>query len=127
MWLAGWMIPLGYLLAAAFPLQKKAGLHVVFIGGFALLTLSVGLHVLLAHGGQARLVGGRPWQVPAFATLLALAVVGRAMVDVHPAYFRHWLTLSASAFLLATIFWATLAIPGVWSVLDRNPAPDGHS
>jgi len=35
-WLTAWLIPAGYVLAALFPFEKKAGLHVVFIGGFAL-------------------------------------------------------------------------------------------
>src|SRR6185436_15690429 len=50
MWIAAWSLPLGYFLAALFPLQYKAGLHVTFIGGFALLAMSVGAHVILGHG-----------------------------------------------------------------------------
>ncbi|MFQ5767128.1 MAG: NnrS family protein, partial [Acidobacteriota bacterium] len=69
-WLSAWMIPAGYLLAALFPAQKKAGLHLVFIGGFALLALSVGVHVVLAHGGYRRLLSGRPWQVPVYGGFL---------------------------------------------------------
>ena len=80
-WVAAWLIPLGYVAAAVFPVQKKAGLHVVFIGGFALMALSVGLHVTLAHGGYERLLRGRPWQVPVYGTLMLLATVGRALVD----------------------------------------------
>ena len=49
-WLSAWAIPAGYLGAAAEPWAAQAGLHVVFIGGFALMALSVGIHVSLAHG-----------------------------------------------------------------------------
>lgn len=122
-WLAAWMIPLGYVLAGVFPMQKKAGLHVVFIGGFALLTLSVGLHVLLAHGGHERLVRGRPWQVPAFAGLLLVSLVSRWMVDLRPEWFQQWLAISASTFLLATVVWASLALPRLWNAAGSGSAP----
>src|SRR4029450_11771560 len=79
-WLSAWMIPAGYILASLFPLQVKAGLHVVFIGGFALMALSVGLHVTLAHGGYTRLVSARPWQVPGDGGVLVAAVGRRGRV-----------------------------------------------
>jgi hypothetical protein len=110
-WLAGWMLPAGYVLAFLFPEQKKAGFHVVFIGGFALLALSVALHVTLAHGGQRDLLAGRPWQVPMFGSLLLGAMVLRALVDFDPARFFLWLSSSAALFLAATLFWAWLAVP----------------
>jgi len=113
-WLSGWMIPSGYLLAALFPWAKKAGLHVVFIGGFALMALSVGLHVTLAHGGHKRLLGGRPWQVPFYGGLLLLAVVFRALVDFDGRRFFPWLAASSGVFLLASICWAILVIPRLW-------------
>jgi uncharacterized protein involved in response to NO len=113
-WLSAWMIPLGYVVAALFPESRKAGLHVVFIGGFALMAFSVGLHVTLAHGGHKQLVQGRPWQVPLFGGLLLLAVVFRALVDFDARRFFPWLTVSSGAFLLASVFWAALAIPRMW-------------
>jgi uncharacterized protein involved in response to NO len=118
-WLSAWMIPAGYTLAALFPLQMKAGLHVVFIGGFALMALSVGLHVTLAHGGYTRLVSGRPWQVPGFGGLLVAATVLRALCDFDPARFFLWLGAASAAFLLATIVWGSLLVPR----LLRAPRP----
>jgi uncharacterized protein involved in response to NO len=112
-WLSGWMLPLGYLLAAAFPFQKKAGLHVTFVGGFALMAFSVGLHVILAHGGHREVVFGKPWQVPLFGGLMLLAASGRALVDFDQARFFVWIGASAAAFLAATLFWALLALPRV--------------
>lgn len=113
-WLSAWMLPLGYALVALFPEQKKAGLHVVFIGGFAMLMLSVGLHITLAHGGYQALLRGRPWQVPLFGGLLLAAMVLRGLMDFDPDRFFLWLTLAAGAFLWATIFWIGLALPRMW-------------
>ena len=113
-WLSAWMIPLGYTLAALFPAQKKAGLHVVFIGGFAMLALSVGLHVTLAHGGHQALARGRPWQVPLYGGLLILSGLLRALVDFDAPRFFTWLVASAGTFLVATLLWAGLVLPRMW-------------
>lgn len=113
-WLSAWIIPLGYTLAALFPAQKKAGLHVVFIGGFAMMALSVGLHVTLAHGGHQTLARGRPWQVPLCGGFLLVSVVLRTLVDFDSPRFFPWLATSAGAFLIATLFWAGLALPRMW-------------
>ena len=119
-WLSAWMIPAGYALAALFPLRMKAGLHVVFIGGFAMMALSVGMHVTLAHGGYARLVAGRLWQVPVCGSLLVVAMALRALCDFDPERFFLWLGAAAASFLLATIVWGSLLLPR----LMRKPRSD---
>jgi uncharacterized protein involved in response to NO len=113
-WLSAWMLPLGYALAALFPEHKKAGLHVAFIGGLAMMSLSVGLHITLAHGGYERLVRGRAWQVPIFGALLVAAAVFRALMDFDAPRFFVWLAMAAGAFLVASLLWATLALPRMW-------------
>ena len=113
-WLSAWMLPVGYLLAALMPAQKKAGLHIVFIGGFALMALSVGLHVVLAHGGHEREVHGRPWQVPIYGGLLLAAVVLRALMDFDAPRFFLRMTAASACFLAATLLWCGLALPRIW-------------
>jgi uncharacterized protein involved in response to NO len=110
-WLSAWMIPAGYVVAALFPDQKKAGLHVMFIGGFALMAFAVGLHVSLVHGGAERLARGHPWQVPVFGALLILSMLCRGAADFDRQRFFLWIGLAAAAFLVATLFWLTLALP----------------
>jgi uncharacterized protein involved in response to NO len=119
LWLSAWMLPLGYTLAALFPAQKKAGLHVAFIGGLAMMALSVGLHVGLAHGGHERLVRGRPWQVPFYGALLLVSALLRGLMDFDPERFFTWMAVSAGAFLLGTLFWAGLALPRMWRDAGR--------
>ena len=118
-WISAWMIPAGYTLAALFPLEVKAGLHVVFIGGFALMAFSVGLHVTLAHGGYQREVKGRPWQVAVYGALFLSAMILRAAADFdRPRYFV-WLASAAALFLAGTIIWGMLVLPK----LLRAPGP----
>ncbi len=111
-WLSAWAIPVGYLVAAAVPAHPQVGLHVVFITGFALMALSVGLHVSLAHGGRPDLVHGRPWQVPVFGLLILLAVVFRGLAASSPHQQNLWLGSAATMFLTATVVWFTLAAKG---------------
>jgi uncharacterized protein involved in response to NO len=107
-WLSAWMVPAGYFWAALYPLQHKAGLHIVFIGGFALMCFAVGTHVSLAHGGYQRLVRGHPWQVRAYGTLLLAAMVVRLFVDADRQHFLKWVGVSSFLFLTASLAWGWL-------------------
>jgi uncharacterized protein involved in response to NO len=111
--IAVWCIPAGNALVALFPEYRQAGLHVLFIGGFALLTLVVSAHVALTHGGRAELLRGRPWPAVAMVALLALALAARILVVVDQTRFYLWLGIAASAFLAATVAWAMLFTKGL--------------
>jgi uncharacterized protein involved in response to NO len=112
-WLAGWLLPLGYLVAAVDPELKSAALHVSFIGAFALMGLSVSLHVAISHGGHPERLARSPWPVWAMAVLLLGALVFRLLVGTDPAHLKPWLASAASCFLLATIAWSSLVLPAL--------------
>ncbi len=122
-WLSAWMIPVGYLMAALYPEQKFAGLHMVFIGGFALLALSIGIHVSLAHGGAQQPVKGRPWHVSVIGVLILLSLVFRLLVDIDRSHYFIWLGAASAAFLMATIFWIFLVLPWWFFRTDRVEVP----
>ena len=119
-WIAAWMIPLGYLLAAIFPEQHKAGLHVVFLGGFSMLTLAVSTQVTLGHGGYTELMNGRPLAVPIFAAALLVAMVPRALMEWDPDHFFECMVAAAAAFLLAALVWAGFLLPKLWSAERKS-------
>jgi uncharacterized protein involved in response to NO len=110
-WVAVWQLPLGLLLAAAYPAAFKAGLHVAFIGGFAMLTLAVSTQVTLGHGGYSELLAGRSWQLAAIAGLVSFAVVPRALMDLDPARFYLWMALASASFLTGLAVWAAFLLP----------------
>ena len=112
-WIAAWLLPAGYALAAADPALRSAALHVVFIGSFALLALSVSLHVAMSHGGHPERLLGRPWEVWALGVLLLGAALLRLLVGVDQAHLRLWLGFAAACFLAATLAWAALVIPAL--------------
>lgn len=110
-WLAAWMLPVGFLLAAAFPLHAKGAMHVSYIGGFAVLALAVGLQVTLAHGGYRSAMLGRPWPVAAIGVLGALSIATRVAMDFDPPRFFLWMGWSAATFLAATVVWMVFLVP----------------
>jgi len=110
-WASAWMLPLGFFVAAAFPGQYKAGLHIAFLGGFALMALSVSTQVVLGHGDYRAQMDGRPWQVAAIAVLVALAMAARVLVDFDRAHFFIWLGLAAGLFLAASCVWVAFLVP----------------
>jgi uncharacterized protein involved in response to NO len=119
LWISAWTIPLGYLLAAVFPVYWIAGLHLVFIGGFWLMALVIGSHVALSHGGKPELTRSKSLRLGTTAVLLLLAFVSRALVNLDPAHWLRWLALAAGAFLTSSLPWAALVLP----VLLKKPSP----
>jgi hypothetical protein len=105
-WIAGWMLPLGFAFVAALPQYRRIGLHISFIGCFALMVFAVSAHVILSHGGATDLLDQSPWQLRAMAALLAVALACRMLVDLDPPHLRVWLGSAAAAFLASTLFWA---------------------
>jgi len=112
-WLSAWLLPAGYAVAAAEPELRSAALHVVFIGSFTVLALSVSLHVALSHGGRPERLAGWPWPVGAMALLLAAAVTFRLLVGLDATHLKPWLACAALCFLLATAAWAWLVVPAI--------------
>jgi uncharacterized protein involved in response to NO len=117
-WLSAWLLPIGYALAAAVPAARVAALHVVFIGCFALMALSVSLHVALSHGGNPERLARWPWQTWSMGTLLIASTVFRFMAGVDASHVTAWLGPAAASFLLATVAWGSLVAR---AILRRPP------
>jgi uncharacterized protein involved in response to NO len=100
------LILLGLLFPAFWPAQRVAGMHVVFIGGFSLMTFTVAIRVVFGHSGLGHLFPTRLPFLIATALLLLTALVLRTVGDFLP--------LSRSALLsYASYLWMFAA--GIWS------------
>jgi hypothetical protein len=119
-WCSAWCLPIGYALAAIFPMQHKAGLHVAFIGGLAALALAVGAHVVLGHGNHHRVLAGKPRSIMIAGAMMAVAIVFRGLMELDPERFFVWMVLASGAFLAATFAWLVLNVR-----LPKQPAPHG--
>lgn len=110
--LAVWCLPLGYAVAALLHgighgAWVHIGLHVVFLGGFAMSTLMVGMHVGFGHGGRDDLANGTPWQAWAIAALVLVALLFRILVVLDPTVMTTWLVAASVAFAGACLVWFT--------------------
>ncbi len=122
-WAAGWCLPLGYLVAAAWPQYPSAGLHVVFIGCFATLSLAVGTQVTLGHGGYREIMLGRPWQVTGIAALMILALLARVLMEADRAHYFFWMGLASAAFLAAGGLWMVFLVPKMAVARQETASP----
>lgn len=113
-WLAAWAVPIGLALAAIFPADRVAWMHVVYIGGFGLLAFAVAAHVTLGHGGHEAARDGRPWQAIAFGALFAAAMLLRATLARLPDLYFAWLAAGAALWLAGAVVWAVFLVPRMW-------------
>jgi len=109
-WIAAWMLPLGYAFVAALPGYRRIGLHVVFIGCFALMVFAVSVHVVLSHGGTTEMLSRSPRRLKILAGLLFAALASRMIVDLDPERTRLWIGAASGAFLLSTLAWVRCCV-----------------
>jgi uncharacterized protein involved in response to NO len=111
-WAAAWLVPLGFCMGALAPrLLRGAALHVVFVGGFAQLTLALSADLVLTDSaGRHR---GSSWAVRGMAVLLAGAFAARILAGLDLRRVSGWLTVAALAFLGALASWAAAVSPAL--------------
>jgi hypothetical protein len=112
MWSSGWLVLVGLWLAALLPRFTLRALHVVFIGGFSLLTFGIGTRVVVAHG-QYPLSDERkvlPWSVTA---VLAVALLARLAAEWMPARAPFFLSASGLLWIAAWLTWALRGLPRI--------------
>lgn len=108
LWASAWMLPLGYSLVALRWVERTAGLHLVFVGSFALMTLAISTHVALSHAGTPGPLLGAPRALVVLGTLVGVAAAARVRLAFDPGHFTLWLGVAAGALLLALLAWAAL-------------------
>lgn len=106
-------LPLGYLALAIWPMHRTSLLHLVFITGFSLLTLTVASRVLLGHSGQSHRFGKASWPIRALVALLVLAMVTRVSADWMPAVRLTHYGYAAVCWAIGVVIWAGALLPAV--------------
>lgn len=108
--LAGACVLAGVWLAVVLPQHALAGFHVMFIGGFGLLTLGIATRVVVSHGRHPAAYERsllRGWQVAA----LLLAAATRAAAESLPNHRMLLLGVSGLLWTVAWIAWLWGALP----------------
>jgi uncharacterized protein involved in response to NO len=123
-WVGAWLVPVGFWIAAMFPRQRAAALHVVFVGGFAQIALAVATHVALSHGGRPERLAASPRALHLMALLLGAAFVARIAAGLDLAHVARWLSLAGVAFTGAVLSWAVVVVP---TLVRGGGRPPGSS
>jgi uncharacterized protein involved in response to NO len=107
------LLLLGLFFPVLWPWQRVAGLHLVFIGGFTLITFSVATRVVLGHGGCTSLLGQPLPSLQGAGLLLILAAVLRVIGDFNFAARGNFLSVASYLWMLAAATWSWGVLPKV--------------
>lgn len=104
-WYAVWLTLAGLWLATLWPLYRVDMLHVMFIGGFTLLILAVGMRVTLSHGGHGFVTEQKNWPLRVGLILGTIAMLSRVGGAFSPdSAGRHFIYASL-LLMIALGFW----------------------
>ncbi len=105
-------LAVGLVFPLFWPGQRLAGLHIVFLGGFSLITFTVATRVILGHSGQENLFETRLPALQVAAALLLAGAALRAYGDFSPDR-PHWLTAASYLWMMAAGVWGFRVLPNV--------------
>jgi uncharacterized protein involved in response to NO len=122
LWSAGACVLLGLAAAALLPAHEIAAWHVVFIGGYGLLTMAIGTRVVVSHGGHDVRDEGRVLGIAPLVALALAALVRTAAGEADPALAPR-LAAAGALWAIAWGFWLAGAMPRVLRPGRTRPAP----
>jgi hypothetical protein len=118
LWTSGWLVLAGLWSAALVPAFTLGALHLVFIGGFGLLTLGISTRVTVAHGRYP--LSDEPRVLsPLILSVLALTLLVRLAAEWWPAHTVLLLGVSGALWILCWLLWAWNALPRLLGVARR--------
>jgi hypothetical protein len=110
LWMAGWFILAGLWFSALFPAHAIAGFHIVFLGGFGLLTLGIATRVVVTHG-KYPLQHERTILTPRVIALALTALVLRVAGEFAPRLSVQIYGAGGTLWALTWIDWGWRAVP----------------
>jgi len=120
LWAALLAFPVGYLAMAILPERQSTLVHIVFITGFSLLTLTVASRVVLGHGGRSHLFAACLKSIISMELLFFLAMATRVVADWLPESRYEYYSYAALSWIAAAGVWAVAILPGVRQVDEET-------
>jgi uncharacterized protein involved in response to NO len=103
-WLSAWLMPIGLVISVLWPDYRVPALHILFIGGFAMMAFGVATHVAVSHLDMGELAVSRQPVVIALGAAFLIALGARLAADASEAYFAH-LGWAAAIWILGSAAW----------------------
>ncbi len=121
--LSFWLIIVGVWAAAIFPRHHVAMLHILFLGGFGLLTFFISTMVVLSHSGHGEQMRRSLWifHVILLGILLSLAI--RLSAQFFPEFYFQLLGIASAVWIATGIAWLVFSAP----FLLRIPGENAHA
>jgi uncharacterized protein involved in response to NO len=104
-WTSNLLTLLGVWMVALFPLYTVDFLHILFIGGFTLLILAVGMRVTLSHGGHGLASEKKNWPLRIGLICGSIAMIARAGAPFSPNTMNEHLMMAGILWLLGLTVW----------------------
>ena len=104
-WIANIFIIVALWLTATAPRYRADFLHVMFMGGFTLLILAVGMRVTLSHGGHSLNSEKKNWPLRLGLITGLVAMLARTGAPFAPATFFEHLAMAAVLWMAGVGFW----------------------
>jgi uncharacterized protein involved in response to NO len=125
LWSAGWMVLAGLWLTVLAPAHALAGEHVVFVGGFGLITFGIATRVVVSHGRHPITIEPGVLNQPVVLALV-LALLVRVIAEWSPANLIAALWgVSGLLWAVAWGLWAARALPRIVRVVEVTAPPGG--
>jgi uncharacterized protein involved in response to NO len=113
LWISAWGVLLGIWVATLSPLLETAGLHLMLIAGFGVMTMAIATRITVVHSGgpvsDEQLV-----LTPQVVAALTLALVTNLVAHIAPVGYVTWLAASGIFWMIGWILWAAGAVPRFW-------------
>lgn len=111
-WVTAWILLIGLWTHSLFPVWDVHAAHLIFMGGFGLITLLVASRVSLAHGGYSLDFESHSRIYSIFAILIIIAALARVSAQWVPSFFQH-LAYVATLWILAVVSWGVFFVPKI--------------
>ena len=111
LWASLWLLVIGLWGAALVPSHRAAMLHLVFLGGFSLMTFAVGTMVVLSHSGHGQRLQQPLWALRLVGAGIAGAIIARLAAEWRPQAFFPLLGVAAACWSIAGLSWLVLMAP----------------
>jgi hypothetical protein len=89
LWLSSWLLLAGVWIQVIVPASGVHGLHLLFIGGFGLMSILIGTRVSIAHGDHDFRLLEKSWPLRVTIALVTLAAITRASAPLSNSYLLH--------------------------------------